>query len=89
MWGGADRNLDKLISEFPALRALRKFGQKPPRGPGDRKISFSLERTKKNSPTHDNNHSRFDSVLRIESLVFSILPLEIELFQSAGPLGKG
>ena len=33
-------------------------------------------------------HSRLKISFRIESLIFSILPLEIEFFQSWGPLGK-
>ena len=60
-----------------------------PRGPGDRKNSFSLERMKKKKkpfPHARNFHSRLKISFRIESLIFTILPLEIEYFQSLGPL---
>ena len=95
-----------------------------PRGPGDRKNSFSLERLKKTFPHARNFHSRlkfsfsvwkfhsrlkisipspvflrsergtewkFHSGLkisfRIESLIFSILSLEIDFFSILGPSG--
>ena len=110
------------LTEF----APRNSVSPKPRGPGERKNSFSLEGMKKESiPTHEtfilawNFHSRFEKFIldwklqsqalffcgqggawnekthsrlkmsfRIESLIFPIVPLEIEFFQSWGPLGK-
>ena len=58
------------------------------------KCSFSLENSipgpfflRPERGSELKNHSRLKSSFRIESLIFSRLPLEIDFFQSWGPLG--